>query len=187
VDDVERLAVVLLGVRVVQALGQLHHDPDALRRRERSTALEAALHDGLQVGAFDVLHRDVVAIVFGVEVVNLNDIRVLQLRGDGGLVDEHLHEGFIVSEVRQDPLDDDLLLEALRADGLGAEDLGHASHGDLAKEDVLAVSLRKVRRRHAPSVVFGSEAFGNQRVRGASGPQMDAGMLAHAHRQSHLV
>ena len=150
-DDVQGLAVVLPRVGVVQALGQLHHHPHALLGQKGLARLQRVLDDVLQVVALDVFHRDVVAAVLRIEIVNLNDIRVLQLRGDGRLVDEHLDEVLILREVRQDPLDHDGLLEALGAGRLRTEDLRHPPHRDATKEHVLSVPLRQV-LRHRPHV-----------------------------------
>ena len=86
----------------------------------------------------DVLHRQVVTVLVAVEVEDVDDVGVVQLRGDPGLGDEHLDEARVVGERRADPLDDHLLLEALGAVRLGKEDLRHPALGELAPDDVPA-------------------------------------------------
>jgi hypothetical protein len=72
------------------------------------------------------------------EVVDLNDVRVIQLRGQLRLVQEHLHEARLLRQVRPNALDDDRLLEALEARLAGEEDLGHAADGDAVDQGVFA-------------------------------------------------
>ena len=86
----------------------------------------------------DVLERDEEAVVDLTEVEDLGDVRVLQLHGDLRLVDEHRDELVVLGDVRQDALDGDQALEALDAEGLRLEDLGHPPDVDPLEEVVLA-------------------------------------------------
>ena len=83
-----------------------------------------------QVAAVDVLERDVVAAVDDAEVEDLRDVRVVQLDRELRLLDEHADELFVLRDVRQDALDRDEPLEALDAERLRAEHLGHAADVD---------------------------------------------------------
>ena len=103
-----------------------------------SPTLPAAVEDGPQVAAVDVLERDVVAGVDDAEVEDLRDVRVVQLNRDLRLVDEHADEVLVLRDVRQDALDRDQALEALDTVGLGPEHLGHTADVDPLEEIVLS-------------------------------------------------
>ena len=68
----------------------------------------------------------------------MDDVRVLQLSGKLGLVDEHRDELVVVREVRQDALDRDDLLKSLDAAHARPIDLGHPAGGDGLDQLVLA-------------------------------------------------
>ncbi len=72
----------------------------------------------------------------------MDDVVVLELRGELRLVDEHGDEVGVVGEVRQDLLDRDRLLEALDAPHARLPDLGHAADGDPLEQRVLAELAR---------------------------------------------
>src|SRR5262249_51807327 len=86
------------------------------------------------------------------EIEDGNDVRVAQRRSDVCFVEEHAHERLVRSECRQNPLEDDGLLESFGADLPRREDLGHASIGDLSKR---AIPHR--RRHHARIVSLAKE------------------------------
>ena len=58
------------------------------------------------------------------------------MRGDLGLVDEHLDEVVVLGEVGEHPLDRDEVRAPLGVEGLGAKDLGHAAERDAVEEVV---------------------------------------------------
>ena len=86
------------------------------------------------------------------EVEDLDDLRVGELRGQLGLVDEHRDEGRVRGQVRQDPLDDQDLLEAVRRGDLGAEHLGHAADRQPLEQRVAAEDRGRVSA--CPSVAY---------------------------------
>ena len=96
--------------------------------------MRARAQQAERVHAVDVLERDVVLAVDLAELEDLDDLRVLQRALQLGLVDEHGEELGIGGEVRQDALDDEDLLEAVRAGLTRAEDLGHAAHGQALEQ-----------------------------------------------------
>src|SRR5690606_32213096 len=63
------------------------------------------------------------------------------------LVDEHLDEARIVGELRADPLDDQVLLEAGDPERAREVQLGHATRRDAFEELVLAERSREVHVR----------------------------------------
>jgi hypothetical protein len=63
---------------------------------------------------------------------------VVQLNRDLRLVDEHRDELFVLGNARQDPFDRQQPLEALHAEGLGLEHLGHAADVDALEQVALA-------------------------------------------------
>ena len=138
VDEVQLAPLpVALVVRVVEPLADLHHDVTGQRDRQRLAAAAHAVEDRAEIAPVDVLERDEVALLDLPEVEDLGDVRVLQLHGDLRLVDEHRDELFVLRDVRQDALDRQQALEALDAEGLGLEHLGHTSHVDPLEEVVL--------------------------------------------------
>ena len=72
----------------------------------------AALAERAQVGPVDVLHGEEVAALGLAEVEDLHHVRVVELRGQLRLAEEHLHERRVLGQVRQDALDHQRLLEA---------------------------------------------------------------------------
>ena len=129
VDDVERRAVeIVLLVRVREARAHAEHDREGVLERELEDALLLHLaDDGAQVLAVDVLHRDEVLAVVLTDVEDLDDVRVRERRRDARLVEEHLDERAVLVHRRQDPLDDEELLEAGDALLDREEELGHAA------------------------------------------------------------
>ena len=67
-----------------------------------------------------------------------DDVRVREAHRELGLVDEHVDEAPVRGELRQDPLDDEDLLEALDAEALGLEDLGHPAFAEALEQPIAA-------------------------------------------------
>ncbi len=79
-------------VRGVEPAADLRHDPqDGALRQGHAALLQDALHRRKRV-AVDVLHHEVGRLVLLADVEDLRDVRVLDARGDAGLVEEHLLE-----------------------------------------------------------------------------------------------
>ena len=89
----------------------------------------------------DVLHGDEVGAVGLPQLEDLDDVRMGELGGEAGLVEEHLHELVVVGEVREDALDDDELLEALDAMLLGEPDLRHPAGREALEQTILSQAL----------------------------------------------
>ncbi len=73
------------------------------------------------------LHGDEVRALRFAQLENLHDVRVLQERRQPRLVQEHLHEGLIACEMRENALHGDRLGEPLRALLLREKHLAHAA------------------------------------------------------------
>jgi hypothetical protein len=128
-DDVERLAArVGRGVRVIEAA--THPGKHVRDVAVRPRALEVAQLDqhGRERRALDVLHRDVRRAAVLIDLERLDHVRVVEVRGQPRLVEEHRDEVEVVDDVRADPLDDDVLLEPADAGQAAQEHLGHATH-----------------------------------------------------------
>ena len=80
--------------------------------------------------AVDVLHRHVELAVLLAEVEHLDDVRVAEAGADARLVDEHRDEVRVAGELRQDALDRDDLLEAVRPGAPRQVDLRHPARRD---------------------------------------------------------
>ena len=103
-------------------------------RNARSLRLRAA-HQLPKVGALDVLHAEQLALLAVVlELVDLDDVRVVQARRELRLLDEHRAEAPRRAVRGQDALDDEQLVRALGAALLGEEDLGHAAGAEAAND-----------------------------------------------------
>ena len=100
--EIGDLHVGFAGVQQVRRLEVAVRDPEAMRELERARALEDDLHRALHrqqgVGAtvlferaaVDVLHHEVMQLLLGHRVVDLADVRVLQLAGERRLGEEQL-------------------------------------------------------------------------------------------------
>ena len=140
VNEPQRLSVLPFElVREMQPLCQLGGDVQRQDLGDDLTLGGELLGDHPQVVAFDVLEHDEVLPVLGdPQIVNLDDVPVRERRVDPRLRQQHLDEALVLREVREDPLDGDELLEAFRGHDAAFEYLGHAAHGDQLEELVLA-------------------------------------------------
>ena len=112
-------------------------DARALRLRARDMSVPRSR-------PLDVLHREelpLVAVV--VELVDLDDVRVVEARRELRLLDEHRAEAPRRAVRREDALDDEDLVGALGAALLREEHLGHAARAE-APDDL---ELRELARR----------------------------------------
>ena len=67
---------------------------------------EKSMLDAVEGLAVQELHRDVVLIVDGADLVRLDDVRVIQPRRDASFLEEHRDELGILGEILPQPLDD---------------------------------------------------------------------------------
>ena len=130
-------------VRVLQARRGLRDDLHHLGDGKKFVHLGRALGNAAQVRPVDELHRDEVVPVRFAEIEDRDDVRMVELRGEAGLVEEHVDELLVAGEMRKNPLEADLLLEP-RCSSLPREiDLRHSTGGDELHELV-----RPERSRH---------------------------------------
>ena len=135
--------VVGAAVRVVEPLSASRTTWSASSKGSGTFALRAAPEQIVEVEALDVLHRDEEALVLAPEVEDLHHVRVAQARRELRLVDQHLAEGRVARELRQDLLHD--------AEPRGAElgllarqvDLGHPAFADEVEQGVAAERARQ--------------------------------------------
>src|SRR5262249_14098352 len=121
---------------VVKRLRRIADHLRCVRRREWLLSLHPTPLDRREVLARDVLHRDEVVVGLATEVVDLDDVRVAQLRASPSLVEEHFDEGLLLTEMREDLLDDDEAREPGKPALARKPDLGHAAGRDLLDQDV---------------------------------------------------
>src|SRR5262249_23509022 len=72
-------------------------------------------------------HREEVMPIDGAELVGLNDIRMIELRRETRLVEEHGLDLVILGDAVLQPLDYDELAEALGTARNGRVDIGHSA------------------------------------------------------------
>jgi hypothetical protein len=150
---VDRLAQRLADdrvVRVVERVEDLVRDPGRERLIDAAPLARELAEHREHVDAVDVLHRDVERVADPPELERLGDLRMDQARRELGLVDEHRRVGRVVDEVRQEPLDHDLLQEAVLAGRGRHEQLGHAAYGEPLDKIVPAEANRKIAHRSRP-------------------------------------
>ncbi len=137
VNDAE-LAAVHVGrrVRVVERVEHVARDQRCEIRRQPDLRARTLAKQPEHVEAIDVLHRDVRRVGVGAELEHLHDVAMIELRRDACLVDEHLDEGLVGREVREDLLDRDQLLEPEVADQLRLEQLGHTANRQAIEDGV---------------------------------------------------
>ena len=113
-DEAERRVLkVRQLVQVVQRSEHLADDEEPVREEIGLTEAVAEAAEGLSV---EELHHDAVDAGRALDdLVRLDDVRVIEPRGDARLLEEHAPELVLLREVRAHLLDDDELLEALRA------------------------------------------------------------------------
>jgi hypothetical protein len=136
------VVLVAAAVGVVEPLRHLARDVHARLEREGEGEPARAREERGHVEPVHELHRhEVRARVAGAglrdaEVEHLDDVRVREAHGELRLVDEHVDEERALGELGQDALDDDDLLEALDAEALRLEDLGHAALAEPLEQPV---------------------------------------------------
>jgi hypothetical protein len=144
VDHVELLAVgagPLVGV--VQPAAGLRRQPDHDLGRD-DAGRHALVGLARQLGerhAGQVLHHHVVAAVVLPELERLHDVRVIELRPEPRLVEEHADEVGVVGQVVEQALDHHVLLEAGLAGDAREVDLGGAADREQREDVVLAKPL----------------------------------------------
>ena len=142
-DDLHRFTVlVLASMRVIQALGDLHHDisGDTIWHRDALTTSPA--DEPTEIEPVDIFHRKEELVPLLVKGINLDDVGVVQAHRDLGFVDEHREELRAPSKARQDALDHEDLLDPLGPGGLRKEHLGHAPRPDAAEDPISPQVLR---------------------------------------------
>jgi hypothetical protein len=105
-DDVERLAFAIPGlVRSVQPGCHLDDDPRGELGVELATVAVVDEQQLADRAAIEVLHDQVVDAFDHAELLDVDHVRVADLRADPRLVDEHLDEGRLIDQVRVDHLE----------------------------------------------------------------------------------
>src|SRR5262249_10709176 len=129
------------GVGVLEGVRDEGADGAGQRERQRRARLGAERAQPRQVEPVDELEDLERVALADAEVEHGDDVGVVQLARDAGLVEEHAAEGRIVGVGREHALDGDAALEPLGAERDRLEDLGHAAlahpPGDPVPADVL--------------------------------------------------
>jgi hypothetical protein len=125
VDETLRLPVDLQPVRVVEAVRDLLGDVRSEAGLERLAPGPAALHQGREIGALDQLHAKVEPPLVLAKVVDVDDVAMLEERGDLALLHELGLEHGARGQILADNLQRDVPLEAARPRSLGAVQLAH--------------------------------------------------------------
>ena len=109
-------------------------------------------------------------------IEDLDDVRVGQAHGELGLLDERPHEVRTARELRENPLDDEDLLEAFDAEALGLEHLGYAAAAKTLNQSIAAertvhgLLSSQPERAHWTAFTDTARAKSRHRSSTASGP-----------------
>ena len=137
-----------LHVRIRERARALEHDLDDLLDRQQVLARAVTLHRA----ARHVLHDDVAGVLADARVVDLRDVRVLELAGERRLGEEQLAEEAparrVAQRLRKDALDRHLAV----AEGVVAQEhLGGGAFAELARDRVVGDVVQARRPRGASS------------------------------------
>ena len=125
-------------VRVGEPGQDFERDVQRRRRGELAATELGAADDGAQVDAAHVLHDDEQRFVRLDQVEGVDDVRVIERRGDLGFAEEQIAELRPRGVLRQQLLEDDLFLEAAGAQLLADVDRAHAAFGQVPLDAVAA-------------------------------------------------
>jgi hypothetical protein len=138
-DDRQRRALgALAHVRVGEAGQHLQRDVQRGARGQLAAAQLGAAHDRAQVGAAHVLHHDEQRLIRFDQVEGVDDVRVVERRGDLGFPEKQVAELRARGVLGQQLLEHDLLLEPARPELLADVDRPHAAFGQVALDPVAA-------------------------------------------------
>ncbi len=122
-------------VRVVEPLRCADHNREGAVHRDASSVNRLAKH-GPNVLAVQVFHRVEVLVRVVADLDETNDIGVLELGRDAGLLHEHRCEVGVLSQVRVDALEGDNVRGAVSGVRLGEVEFGHATDRE-APDDLI--------------------------------------------------
>ena len=91
-----------------------------------------AVKDVAQILPRQIFHDDVELVGVAVDVIELDDVGVAQGGREARLIQEHLHEVGVFSQVLENAFDDHQLLEAGDPLLSGEKDFRHPANGDSA-------------------------------------------------------
>ena len=125
-----------------------------------------ALDHVIERAPLQVLHGDEVTPVRFVDVVGLDDVRVIEARGHARLFEEHGEELFVFDEVGAQLLERDQLGEAGRPLRGGDVHDPHPAAGHLAEEPVATddVAERVIRMGHEHPVLLVRQRHSNGEI-----------------------
>jgi hypothetical protein len=112
------------------------HDPEEDPRRRGF--LSGAGEDAVHRRPLEVFHREEILAVLSADVEGLDDVRVVEARGEPRLIDEHGEVFGVLGELLAQALDDLELIDAGGSCGDGEVDVGHASLAEVGDKLVLA-------------------------------------------------
>ena len=124
--DVEQPTIGSLAiVRMREAGGGTDDDRQHRGQRHARAELVVARERLQHVAAVHELHRVEVVVADPTEIEDLRDVRMLELRGEPGFVEEHADERRVLGALGANPLEHHVALEAFEAVRAREEDLGH--------------------------------------------------------------
>ena len=138
-------------MREVQSGGGADDDRQRLLQRQAFVVVGELARDPAQVLAVQVLHGEEVRAAHLADVIDVGDVGLVQRGGQARLAQEHPDELLVRGVLRQDALEDDVLLEAFDSRRPRQVDLRHPAIGDAVHDLVFAET-----RARADEVCSGS-------------------------------
>ena len=86
----------------------------------------------------NILHRHVIHAVDFADIEDLDDVGMVEVRGDAGFIKKHGDEVFFLRKMREDALDGDFFTESSEALLLGQEEFCHPALGQLGEQSVFS-------------------------------------------------
>ncbi len=160
-------------VRVVQPGRDAGDDRQHRLQRDLSAQRTRAQHEVAHGLAVHVLHREEVRAAEAADIVDLRDVRVLELDREARLVEEHPYEVDVARSLAQDSLQDDDAIRTGRSRREREEDLGHSALRDLGEHGV-RVGGRSDLHRH-PGRVCANDGRSRHAARTRSQPARSVG------------
>ena len=140
VHEADRLAALVDRlVRGVQAGARVEDDADGDAGRQPLARARPGPHQLAERRALDVVHHELHGVAHGLDVAHVDDVRVVDARGEPRLAQERVAEAVVLEQVRVRPLDGDELPEAERPLQRAEEHRRHPARGDL--EDGLVTEV----------------------------------------------
>ena len=139
VNDVEQMPLQILHVMgIIQPRTDADRNMQRIFQAQGHASLFGNLEDRFEILAEKVFHGDEIALIQSPEIIYLNDVGMLQQRGQTRFIDEIADRLLFVREMRQNLFDGHRLFEPLFSGNLAAVEFGHTTHRNTIRQPVFS-------------------------------------------------